>query len=314
VASVVMALSGVVIGASGAYLAGRGAGADASRGPARTAILREGPASPAAEVFAARARLVEQLISGGAPERFDPPPVATGRPKIIVVFDDMGIDRAAFERVMSLPGPLTLSFLPYPEGVQPMVDRALAAGHEIMLHLPMEPSGSADPGPRSLRVGMPGAELLRELRWNLDRFRGYVGVNNHMGSRFTRDEAAMKTVLSVLDAEGLFFLDSVTTGSTAAARAGAAIGATVFSRDVFLDPEAGRDTVMRQLALVERIAAETGFAVAICHPRADTLDAIGPWLTSAPSRGFELATASTLVEIGDAWSMQRRIAAAGRRQ
>lgn len=313
-----MAVAGVAIGAGGAYLAGRSAAAEAMRGFHEPQPLREGRLPENADVFAARARHVEKMLSGGAPERFDPPriePVASARPKIIIVFDDMGIDRAAFEEVMALPGPLTLSFLPYADGVQPMVDRAMAAGHEIMLHLPMQPNGPADPGPKSLSVSMSGSELLATLDWNLKRIDGYVGVNNHMGSRFTRHEASMKTVLSVLAKEGLFFLDSVTTGGTVAATAGRAVGATVFSRDVFLDPEAGRETVIRQLALVERIAEETGFAVAICHPRKDTLDVIGPWLTSAPSRGFELQPASALVDIAAAWRPRRVAdARAGRAQ
>lgn len=297
-----MAIAGIVIGAGGAYVAGRGAAAEAARGFSGATSLREARSPPGSDVFAARARLVASLITGGAPERFAPPKPVSGKPKIIVVFDDMGLDRRAFDAVMKLPGPLTLSFLPYAENAQPLVDRAAAAGHEIMLHLPMEPNGEEDPGPNALKVGMTGAGLLGALDWNLHRLSGYAGVNNHMGSRFTADEASMKTVLSVLAEQGLFFLDSITTGESIAPQAGAAVGATVFTRDVFLDPEAGAETVMRQLALVERIAAETGYAVAICHPRPDTLAVIGPWLTSAPSRGFELATASSLINIGAAWA------------
>jgi len=306
-----MAAAGVVLGASGAYMAGKGAAAEAARGFVGPIALREAPLPPGADVFAARARLVEQMISGGAPERFEPPAPTKGKPKIIIVFDDMGIDKAAYEQVMKLPGPLTLSFLPYADGLQPLVDRASASGHEIMLHLPMQPNGAADPGPHALAVDMTGSKLLSELDWNMKRIEGYVGVNNHMGSRFTRNEASMKTVLSVLAEKGLFFLDSVTTGETVATVAGHSVGATVFARDVFLDPEAGSETVMRQLALVERIAEETGFAVAICHPRPDTLKVIGPWLTSAPSRGFELEKVSALIDIGDAWSSQKRVASAG---
>lgn len=304
-----MAVAGVVIGASGAYMAGRGAAAEAARGFTGPIRLRETPLPPGADVFAARSRIVERMITGGAPERFEPPAPSSGRPKIIIVFDDMGIDKGAFEEVMKLPGPLTLSFLPYADGLQPLVDRAAASGHEILLHLPMQPKGAADPGPHSLGADMTGSKLLSELDWNMRRFDGYVGVNNHMGSRFTADEASMKTVLSVLADKGLFFLDSVTTGETVATSAGHAVGAAVFSRDVFLDPEAGQDTVMRQLALVERIANETGFAVAICHARPDTLKVIGPWLTSAPSRGFELQPVSALIDIGDSWS-QKRVASA----
>ena len=178
-----------------------------------------------------------------------------------------------------------------------MAMRARARGDSVLLHLPMEPLGPQDPGPMSLSRDMGGVALIDTLNWNLQRFKGYIGVNNHMGSAFTQDLAGMKTVLSVLKSHGLFFLDSRTTADSMAVKAGRQIDAQVFSRDVFLDPDLDRETVYKQLQLVEKIARKTGYAVAICHPRANTIDVIGPWLTSAPARGFTLATVESLVEL-----------------
>jgi hypothetical protein len=158
---------------------------------------------------------------------------------------------------------------------------------------------------------MTGADFIKTLQWNLTRFEGYVGVNNHMGSKLTTDAAAMKTVLAYLQKEGLFFLDSLTTSDSAARRAGVAIGARVFSRDVFLDPEgADRAAIKKQIALAERIALETGFAVAIGHPRRDTIEILGPWLASAPLRGFDLAPVSALIEIDEGFKEPALLAAA----
>lgn len=307
-ASIVMAIAGVVLGAAGSYLGGQGASVRASRAQIVSLDLRDAPLVAGA-TREARARIVERVLSGAPPERFDAPPLLPGRPRIIVIFDDMGLDKRAFEQVMLLPGPLTLSFLPYAGDLQPMADRARARGDAVMLHLPMDPDGDADPGPHSLALDMAGSRLLKELDWNLSRLTGFVGVNNHMGSKFTRDLPMMKTVLSVLESEGLFFLDSLTTSESVANEAGAAVGATVFARDVFLDPEAGRETVRAQLAQLERIARETGYVVAICHPRPDTIAVIGPWLTSAPTRGFELATVSALYEVEERWREEEEIRA-----
>lgn len=305
IATAVMAGFGIILGASTSYLGGAGQQAAASAETPRV-MLREGGKSAAPPT--ARADIVDHILSGGAPERFAPPALPPGPPRIIIIFDDMGLDRAAFEAVMRLPGPLTLSFLPYGKDVQSMADRARLRGDTVLLHLPMEPAGREDPGPHALKAGMPAIALLSELEWNLDRFRGFVGVNNHMGSKFTQDEAAMKTVLSVLDARGLFFLDSLTTSESIARKAGEAVGAEIFSRDVFLDPEAGKETVIEQLRLVERIAVETGFAVAICHPRPDTLEVIGPWLTSAPARGFQLDTVASLAALQKTWEEPAKVA------
>ncbi len=43
------------------------------------------------------------------------------------------------------------------------------------------------PGPNALTVDLPEEEIRRRLGWALDAFEGYVGINNHMGSRFTSE-------------------------------------------------------------------------------------------------------------------------------
>jgi len=309
-ATLIMALAGMVIGASGAIFTGKSEKAWADGEYAITLDLRHAPAVGAGKTGDRRGAIVERILSAGAPHRFQfedlKARAAPGavRPKIIIVFDDMGLDKAAFEAALALPGPLTFSFLPYANDVQVLADRARARGDAVMLHLPMEPAGGADPGPHSLTQDLSDQAFLRELEWNLARFSGYVGVNNHMGSKLTSDNGKMKTVLTALKREGLFFVDSLTTGESKLQEAGETVGVPVFVRDVFLDPVAGKEAVRRQLALVERIAQQTGYAVAICHPRRDTIEVLGPWLTSAPARGFELATVTELLEISDNASME----------
>jgi polysaccharide deacetylase 2 family uncharacterized protein YibQ len=266
---------------------------DAASGSAEAALdLRDAP------IAVARMETGSALV---APERLAPgvrdEPPATDtlfRPKIILIVDDVGLDRTGFERVMDFPGPLTLSILPYARDAQILADRAVARGDAVMLHLPMEASGGAGPGPGALDTDMSPQALFAALSDNLAAFEGYRAVNNHMGSRFTRDMEGMKRVLAALDARGLVFIDSVTTGESVAREAGLSVGARVFARDVFLDADPGRAAVKAQIERAEAIARETGYVIAICHPRADTLAMIGAWLTSAPARGFELATIDVL--------------------
>ncbi|MGF1543741.1 MAG: divergent polysaccharide deacetylase family protein [Parvularculaceae bacterium] len=225
------------------------------------------------------------------PNAAQAPKDATGpRPRIVLIVDDVGPNAAAFDRLLALPGPLTLSFLSYADGVDAMAARAAGAGHAVMLHLPMAPDGPADPGPNALHPDMDQATLDHALDWHLTRFDGYVAVNNHMGSRLTRDADAMGRALARLDRLGVPFVDSLTTACSVAPSVGARIGARVYARDLFLDAEPGREVVARQLGAREDLARERGLAIAICHPRADTLAMLGPWLTTAPLRGFELTT------------------------
>ena len=75
--------------------------------------------------------------------------------------------------------------------------------------------------------------LREQLIANLDRFDGYVGFNNHMGSRFTADATGMDAVMSVAAERGLLFLDSRTTNDTAAHELAARYEVPLLSRDVF---------------------------------------------------------------------------------
>jgi polysaccharide deacetylase 2 family uncharacterized protein YibQ len=300
IASFVIAIAGAGLGAIAAYVGELGAAATASRerpasDPAAFVLREAGPREAAVR------QVIENFPADGfSLERLAAPAFATAasrKPRIVIVLDDMGLDPALADRALSLPGPLAYSLLPYAPGVDGLASRAAATGGEVMLHLPMQPTGDEDPGPNALYKDMTGAAFLRVLEWNLTRFEGFTGVNNHMGSALTADAAAMKTMLAYLRREGHYFLDSVTTGATVARSAGAQVGAQVLARDVFLDPTPGdADEIRRQLLLVEEIARETGYAIAIGHPRPETLDVLGPWLTSAKARGFELTTPSALLK------------------
>jgi hypothetical protein len=286
------ALGGLAAGLALALSSPAKTEATASEAPVAALDLRDAPITVARvgapPVFAAPERLQPVLMQGADSS------TRQSRPKIILIVDDVGLDRAGFEGLMELPGPITLSILPYVREAQFYADRAAARGDAVMLHLPMQASGGAGPGPNALTTDMQPPELFAALSENLSRFEGYSAVNNHMGSRFTRDVEGMKRVLAALDARGLTFIDSVTTGESVAREAGLSVGARVFARDVFLDADPGRAAVKAQIERAEAIARETGYVIAICHPRADTLAMIGAWLTSAPARGFELATIDVL--------------------
>lgn len=233
-----------------------------------------------------------------------PVPDPAGRPMIAIVIDDLGVNRANSRRVIELPAPLTLAFLTYAADLEDQTRAARAAGHELMVHFPMEPlSGEADSGPNALEVGLSPEELRRRLDWGLSRFDGYVGMNNHMGSRFTGWEPGMTVVLEELRRRGLLFLDSRTIATSVAARVADAVGVPHAARDVFLDNEASAEAVRRQLAKIESIARRHGSAIAIGHPHEGTIEALREWLPSLAERGFTLVPVSAIV--------RRTIAVAG---
>jgi polysaccharide deacetylase 2 family uncharacterized protein YibQ len=223
------------------------------------------------------------------------------RPLVAVVIDDVGIDRPRSKRAWDLPGPLTLSFLPYAKDLREQARAARARGHELLLHLPMEPTGRADPGPNALLVSLSDAELRQRTTAALDSFDGYVGVNNHMGSRFTTFRPGMETVLRQFKGRGLMFLDSRTTAQSVGDQLAQEMGVPSIVRHVFLDDDESLESVRRKLAETEAVARRQGFVVAIGHPHEATLQALGEWLPGLQAKGLALAPATAVLRKRNGW-------------
>ena len=223
------------------------------------------------------------------------------RPLVAIVIDDVGLDRPRSKRAWELPGPLTMSFLPYARDLREQTRDARARGHELMLHLPMEPNGRNDPGPGALLLSHRDSELQRRLAAALDSFEGYVGANNHMGSRFTAHRPGMEVTLRQFKARGLLFLDSRTSAQTVGDQVAQEIGVPSVTRHVFLDDEDSLPAVRAKLAEAERLARTQGFVVAIGHPHESTLQALAEWLPRAAERGLALAPISAVLRKRYGW-------------
>ncbi|HEX2594123.1 MAG TPA: divergent polysaccharide deacetylase family protein [Rhizomicrobium sp.] len=215
-------------------------------------------------------------------------PVPTRAARIAVVIDDMGGDVEQSRRAIELPASITLSFLPYPDTAPGLARLAHREGHELLVHVPMEPIGPADPGPNALETGLDGAENLRRLEWSLARLEGYDGINNHEGSKFTSSRAALEQIMGALAERRLFFLDSRTTAGTQVVPVARQYGVESTGRDVFIDDTDSPDAIDTQLRLAEKLARERGVVIAIGHPRRNTIDALWRWCGEIRSRGYTL--------------------------
>ena len=225
-------------------------------------------------------------------------PDPASKPMIAIVLDDLGLNRRGTRAAIELPGPLTLAFMTYAEGLKHMAAKAQRAGHELMLHVPMEPEDlqSNNPGPNVLTTGLPQTELSRRLDWGLGRYEGFVGINNHMGSRFTADRAGMTLVMQELKSRGLLFLDSMTSGRSVGAEVAAEVGVPYAERDIFLDNTPGSEvSIWAQLGALEAEARHQGFAVGIGHPHEATVRVLAKWLPEIERRGFVLVPISAIV-------------------
>ncbi len=230
-----------------------------------------------------------------------------GQPKarVAIVIDDLGRDVGAVEKLAALTGDgtagrpavqLSFAVLPFESRTREVVEALRRHGAEILVHLPMDPEGSADPGPGALTAGMSRRALVDATEAALAAVRGASGVNNHMGSQITAERSAMEAILGVVHRHRLYYLDSRTTSESVGFEVARAAGIPAAARDFFLDDEPGRDAVAEQFARLLARAREQGVAIAIAHPHPATLAVLAEEIPRAAAAGFEFVPVSYLLE------------------
>lgn len=223
-------------------------------------------------------------------------PGPSAAPRLAIILDDLGSDRAAAEAIFALPYPLTISVLPNHEHSTEIANEAHRRGYQVMLHLPMKSIANETPEAQELRPGMPATEMSALVEQFLQNVPGVVGINNHQGSQATADLELMDELMPVLRDRHLFYVDSRTTAATVAFDTAKSFGVHSAFRNVpFLDDVAEVAAVRKQLKLAARGAREKGEAIAIGHPHPATLQALREILPRAQAQGIRLVFVSELV-------------------
>lgn len=219
----------------------------------------------------------------------------SARPMLAVIIDDVGYHRRNARAFLKLGVPLTFSVLPrVPHSVQ-LAEDAHRAGHEIMLHQPMQPhSLLVDPGPGALYVQHTRTDMEEIIAANLAELPFACGVNNHMGSLFTESRPLVSDMLGIFRQRSFFFVDSFTTSDSIAYRTARELKMVSAYRNVFIDNEPDVALIRRQLRAAKRRALRTGSAIAIGHPRPETVQALAGFLKEIQDSGIELVYASAV--------------------
>ncbi|MFZ3007502.1 MAG: divergent polysaccharide deacetylase family protein [Phenylobacterium sp.] len=223
-------------------------------------------------------------------EAYARPFVSNGRPKVGLVIGGLGLNATATRQAIeNLPPEITLSFVPYSDGLQGWIDLARQNGHEVLLEAPMEPVDypDNDPGPYTLMAQAPGQETVKKLEWLLSRATGYFGVTNYLGSRFVGSDGAMTAFTGALRGRGLAFIDD----GSAARRGG---GLPRASADRIVDDQLSVEAIDQQLLSLEAGALQRGQALGSGFAYPVTLTQVAQWAQSVESRGYQLAPASAL--------------------
>ncbi|MDP7343880.1 MAG: divergent polysaccharide deacetylase family protein [Alphaproteobacteria bacterium] len=219
-------------------------------------------------------------------------------PRMAVIISGLGLSTDATLSAIKLGKEVTLSFTAYGADLEASVAAARAAGHEVLLDLPMEPISypADDPGPHTLLTSLNPSDNLARLEWLLGRFKGYVGVINHMGSRFTAAREPLRPILHAIKERGLMFIDSRSTNRSVAAGMAKQIQLPRAINDGFLDHEPTRGAIDQSFAAAESDARERGATVVVARPFPVSLERIAAWLPMLKSRGIEVVPVSALAD------------------
>jgi len=213
----------------------------------------------------------EQISEGGDQKR-----IGQGElPMVAIIIDDLGYHQRVGSELLNFPLELTYSFLPFAPFTREQESKAFYAGKTVLLHLPLEPKDSQwDSGPGTLFLA-DSPELQKEkFGKDLAAVPHAVGVNNHMGSRYTEDRKVMKRLLLLIDYNSLFFVDSFTTAASVGQQVARELGIKTARRQVFLDNILDLNKICEQLEILVNLAEKQGQAIGIGHPHQLTADAL----------------------------------------
>ena len=213
------------------------------------------------------------------------------------MIDDLGPNLKDFHQLRYLHPNLSFAVLPFqPFSIRIAGEIKSTGNHDLLLHLPMEAESRLEnPGKGAIYHAMKPEEMLRQTRLDLQAIPAIQGVNNHMGSKITSDPSEMKIILGEIKSRKLYFVDSRTTASSVAHILAEEMGIRSAERQVFLDDTDRFGDIMKELDRLVLLAHQNGVAIAIGHPRPNTIRAIKTFLPRIDQEAIELVPISTLV-------------------
>ena len=217
---------------------------------------------------------------------------------IVLVIDDFGYrNDEVSDGFLTLNVPITCAIIPGHSQSSKFAKKAIAAGQEVIIHMPME-STLKTPGEEDykLRTGMTSEEIEWCMKEVLKELPEAVGMNNHQGSKATTDGKVMSVVASVLKQNNKYFLDSRTASNTVGEKTMRQLGVPTARRHVFLDNDNEIEKITAQLNTLVSLAKKSEFAIGIGHAKPNTLKVLSEKIPFLINEGLQFQFASQVVK------------------
>lgn len=187
--------------------------------------------------------------------------------RLAIIIDDLGNSMGGTEEILTLPVKLTVAVMPFMRTTQQDARRAHELGHDVLIHMPMEPKQGKPEwlGPGAILSSMTNEEVRKKVEEAIDNVPFAKGINNHMGSKITGDDRIMAVILQVCRERGLFFVDSKTNYWSVTSQISEKMGMPRLSNDIFLDDVHSTRHIAGQLNKIQELLNQKGKCVAIGH-------------------------------------------------
>ena len=216
---------------------------------------------------------------------------------IVLVIDDFGYrNDTVSDGFLELGVAITCAIIPGHEQSRKFAQKAIVAGQEVIIHMPME-SNVKNRGEEEYKIktGMTAEEIEWRMGEVLKDIPEAVGMNNHQGSKATTDGKVMSVVGSVLKRHGKYFVDSRTSSTTVGEKTMQSLGVPTARRHIFLDNDSDVKQISAQLDKLVKLAKKQGTALGIGHDRPNTLEVLKREIPVLIEAGFQFEFASQIV-------------------
>jgi len=193
-------------------------------------------------------------------------------PRLAIIMDDIGNAKQA-RAFKKISFPMTPSIFPA-TSTHSNTPTLAKSFKSYMVHMPMEAFHFGRPEENTLKISDSLKVIDKRVASIHKDFPNAVAINNHTGSKFTSNIKAMDRLFCALDKYGIAFIDSKTAPHTFGKKMQKLHHCYVYCRDVFLDNKPDVNYILKQIELVVKKAKKRGVAIAICHPRKATFEAL----------------------------------------
>ena len=220
--------------------------------------------------------------------------------RVAIIIDDFGNHGDGTKEMLAINRPLTCAVIPFLKHTKSDAEAAYKAGHEVIIHIPMEPH-KGNPkwlGEKGITSELTVEQVKNIVREAIEDVPYAVGINNHMGSKVTEDRRIMGAVLEVIKEKKLYIVDSRTSMNSVVRELADQYEIPVLERAIFLDNQKDTKAIKKQIKQLEEIALEKGNAIGIGHvgPEGGTItaEAIKEMVSELEVKGIEIVPVSYL--------------------